>query len=132
MELELPEGTPDFNPDMIRIRPSAGEPVQETSRRTTVEGGLPTVHESALDGRLSNGSIKLDDLPAEHLAAAQQQQQLGLQVPLYLCLPTCLQCLRLTAEASTLCPVGPCGCSESYQHFKPQQHANWHYAQCSH
>ena len=84
MELELPEGTPDFNPDMNRIRPSAGEPDQDTwvsnSRRTTVEGGLPTVHENALDGRLSNGSIKLDDLPAEQLAAAQQQQQLGLQV----------------------------------------------------
>ena len=84
VELELPEGTPDFNPDMNRIRPSAGEPDQDTwlstSRRTTLEGALPTVHESVLDGRLSNGSIKLDNLPAEQLAAAQQQQQLGLQV----------------------------------------------------
>ena len=85
VELELPEGTPDFNPDMNRIRPSAGEPDQDTwvpnSRRTTVEGGLPTVPEGALDARHSNGSIKLlGNLNAEELAVAQQQQQMGLQV----------------------------------------------------
>ncbi|DBA82002.1 TPA: hypothetical protein ACH3X1_007704 [Trebouxia sp. C0004] len=84
VELELPEGTPDFNSDMNRIRPSAGEPDQDTwvsnSRRTTVEGGLPTVPEGTLDGRTSHGSIKLlDSLSAEELAAAQQQQQMGLQ-----------------------------------------------------
>lgn len=86
VELELPEGTPDFNPDMNRIRPSAGEPDQDTwvsnSRRTTVEGGLATVPEGALDARASNGSIKLlDNLTAVELAAVQQQQQKGLQVP---------------------------------------------------
>ena len=86
VELELPEGTPDFNSDMNRIRPSAGEPDQDNwasnSRRTTVEGGLPTVPEGTLDGRTSHGSIKLlDSLSAEELAAAQQQQQMGLQVP---------------------------------------------------
>ncbi|KAL0051487.1 hypothetical protein WJX82_008426 [Trebouxia sp. C0006] len=84
VELELPEGTPDFNSDMNRIRPSAGEPDQDNwvsnSRRTTVEGGLPTVPEGTLDGRTSHGSIKLlDSLSAEELAAAQQQQQMGLQ-----------------------------------------------------
>ncbi|KAL0026445.1 hypothetical protein WJX79_010345 [Trebouxia sp. C0005] len=84
VELELPEGTPDFNSDMNRIRPSAGEPDQDTwvsnSRRTTVEGGLPTVPEGTLNGRTSHGSIKLlDSLSAEELAAAQQQQQMGLQ-----------------------------------------------------
>jgi len=86
VELELPEGTPDFNSDMNHIRPSAGEPDQDNwvsnSRRTTVEGGLPTVPEGTLDGRTSHGSIKLlDSLTAEELAAAQQQQQMGLQVP---------------------------------------------------
>lgn len=87
VELELPEGTPDFDPDRNRIRPSAGEPDQDTwlstSRRTTVEGGLPTLPEGGtLDQRTSNGSIKLlSDLAPQQLAAAQQEQQKGLQVP---------------------------------------------------
>lgn len=87
VELELPEGTPDFDPDRNRIRPSAGEPDQDTwlstSRRTTVEGGLPTLPEgSTLDQRTSNSSIKLlSGLAPQQLAAAQQEQQKGLQVP---------------------------------------------------
>ena len=86
VELELPEGTPDFDPDRNRIRPSAGEPDEDTwisnSRRTTFEGGLPTVPEGNLDQRTSNGSIKLlSDLAPQQLAAAQQEQQKGLQVP---------------------------------------------------
>lgn len=86
VELELPEGTPDFDPDRNRIRPSAGEPDEDTwvsnSRRTTFEGGLPTVAEGGLDQRTSNGSIKLlSDLAPQQLAAAQQEQQKGLQVP---------------------------------------------------
>lgn len=85
VELELPEGTPDFDPDRNRIRPSAGEPDEDTwvsnSRRTTFEGGLPTVPEGGLDQRTSNGSIKLlSDLAPQQLAAAQQEQQKGLQV----------------------------------------------------
>lgn len=85
VELELPEGTPDFDPDRNRIRPSAGEPDEDTwvsnSRRTTYEGGLPTVPEGGLDQRISNGSIKLlADLAPQQLAAAQQEQQKGLQV----------------------------------------------------
>ncbi|KAL3151968.1 hypothetical protein ABBQ32_001092 [Trebouxia sp. C0010 RCD-2024] len=85
VELELPEGTPDFDPDRNRIRPSAGEPDQDTwlstSRRTTVEGGLPTLPEgSTLDQRTSNSSIKLlSGLAPQQLAAAQQEQQKGLQ-----------------------------------------------------
>lgn len=86
VELELPEGTPDFDPERNRIRPSAGEPDEDTwisnSRRTTFEGGLPTVAEGGLDQRTSNGSIKLlSDLAPQQLAAAQQEQQKGLQVP---------------------------------------------------
>ena len=86
VELELPEGTPDFDPDRNRIRPSAGEPDEDTwvsnSRRTTHEGGLPTVPEGGLDQqRTSNGSVKLlADLAPQQLAAAQQEQQKGLQV----------------------------------------------------
>jgi len=106
VELELPEGTPDFNSDMNRIRPSAGEPDQDNwvsnSRRTTVEGGLPTVPEGTLDGRTSHGSIKLlDSLSAEELAAAQQQQQMGLQVRL-----PCAASLGLAFLPSANCGLG--------------------------
>ena len=89
VELELPEGMPDFDPDRNRIRPSAGEPDQDswvpTSRRTTYEGALPTVPEGTLDQRTSNGSIKLLDLAPEQLAAAQQEQQKDLQA-VYFCM----------------------------------------------
>ena len=55
MELELPEGTPDFNADKNRIRPSAGEPDQDTwassSRRVSTEGGmLPTIADGQKQG----------------------------------------------------------------------------------
>ena len=94
VELELPEGMPDFDPDRNRIRPSAGEPDQDswvsTSRRTTYEGALPTVPEGTLDQRTSNGSIKLlTDLAPDQLAAAQQEQQKGLQVT-HFCMLNCL------------------------------------------
>lgn len=79
VELELPEGTPDFNADKNRIRPSAGEPDQDTwassSRRVSTEGGmLPPIAEAR-----SRDSITLAD-GADQLALAQQQQQKGLQV----------------------------------------------------
>lgn len=79
VELELPEGTPDFNADKNRIRPSAGEPDQEawasSSRRVSTEGGiLPTIVEAG-----SRDSITLAD-GADQLALAQQHQQKGLQV----------------------------------------------------
>ena len=80
VELELPEGMPEFNKDKNRIRPSAGEPDQvswvPSSRRTSAQGGmLPTITEAK-----SRESITLADVPADQLALAQQQQQMGLQV----------------------------------------------------
>ena len=98
VELELPEGTPDFEPERNRIRPSAGEPDEDAwisnSRRTTFEGGLPTVAEGGLDQRTSNASIKLlSDLAPQQLAAAQQEQQKGLQVTCCTPTPRIIMCL---------------------------------------
>ena len=114
VELELPEGTPDFNPDRNRIKPSAGEPDEDTwisnSRRTTVEGGLPTVPEGALDARTSNGSMKLlGDLTTEELAAAQQQQQTGLQVGATLyCMSLIDQLVPALQRGASACHVQGC------------------------
>lgn len=80
VELELPEGTPEFNQDKNRIRPSAGEPDQDSwvpsSRRVSTEGGML----ATIDEARSRESISLADVPADKLALAQQQQQKGLQV----------------------------------------------------
>lgn len=95
VEVELPEGMPDFNTDNNRIRPSAGEPDQEawasTSRRVSTEGGrLPPIAEAR-----SREAITLAD-GADQLALAQQQQQKGLQV-----CPCLVPCYRCTSSAVT-------------------------------
>lgn len=110
VELELPEGTPDFDPDRNRIRPSAGEPDQDTwvsnSRRTTHEGALPTVPEGILDQRTSNGSISLlTDLTPDQLAAAQQEQQKGLQASM----PSLLMLLLPFLLSACCKPAGAAG-----------------------